>query len=51
MTKEQAIKYLENVLKNWSEFCNGHRPFALAIKVLLQEVQKNDMDSTTTTTE
>jgi hypothetical protein len=40
MTKEQAIKYLESVLNNWSEFCREHKQFALAIKVLLQEVQK-----------
>lgn len=40
MSKEEAILYLQNVLDTWSEFCKEHKPFALAIKVLLQEVQR-----------
>lgn len=40
MSKEEAILYLQNVLDTWSEFSKEHKPFALAIKVLLQEVQK-----------
>lgn len=40
MTKEQAIKYLQNVLDNWVAFDRGHKQFAMALKVLLQEVQK-----------
>lgn len=39
MTKEQAIKYLQNVLDNWLLFCKSHSRFALAIKVLLQEIK------------
>lgn len=40
MSKKEAILYLQNVLDNWSEFCNGHKPFALALEVLLPEVQR-----------
>lgn len=40
MNKEQAIIYLQNVLDTWSAFCDEHKMFALALKVLLQEVQK-----------
>lgn len=39
MTKEQAIKYLQNVLDNWNQFCDEHKVFAMAIKVLLKEVE------------
>ena len=40
MSKEEAILYLQNVLNTWSEFFKENKTFALAIKVLLQEVQK-----------
>ena len=40
MTKEQAVKYLQNVLDNWIAFDRGHKQFAMALKVLLQEVEK-----------
>ncbi len=40
MTKEQAIKYLQNVLDKWVAFNQEHKLFVVALKVLLQEVQK-----------
>lgn len=40
MNKEEAIQYLQNVLDTWTAFCEEHKVFALAIKVLLQEVKK-----------
>lgn len=30
-------KYIENVLKNWSEFCKGHKRFEEALKNLITE--------------
>lgn len=39
MSKEQAIKYLQNVLDTWTAFCDEHKVFAMAIKVLLKEVE------------
>lgn len=39
MGKEQAIKYLENVLKVWKAFCDEHSNFAKAINILLEEVK------------
>lgn len=38
---QKAVDYLENVLNNWTEFCNQHPPFANAIEILL-EVVKDD---------
>ena len=32
-----AIFYLTQVLDNWEEFCNSHRKFATAIKLVLEE--------------
>lgn len=40
MSKEEAILYLQNVLDTWSNFCKEHKPFALALEILLQEVQR-----------
>ena len=40
MDKQQAIEYLENVLRNWDEFCKQHPPFAAAIEILLEETKK-----------
>jgi hypothetical protein len=40
MNKEQAIQYLQNVLDKWVTFGKEHKQLALAIKVLLQEVEK-----------
>ena len=40
MNKEEAIQYFQNVLDTWTAFCEEHKMFALAIKVLLQEVEK-----------
>jgi hypothetical protein len=40
MNKEEAIQYLQNVLDTWTVFCEEHKVFAIAIKVLLQEVEK-----------
>lgn len=40
MNKEQAILYLHNVLDKWVCFGREHKQLALAIKVLLQEVEK-----------
>jgi hypothetical protein len=40
MNKEQAIQYLQNVFDNWIAFDKGHKQFAMALKVLLQEVRK-----------
>ena len=37
MSREQAIKYLTNVVNAWSAFCKEHSRFALAIKVLIAE--------------
>ena len=34
----KAKGYLENVLENWTTFCNEHPPFARAIETLLEVV-------------
>lgn len=38
---QKAIYYLENVLENWTEFCNQHPPFAKAIEILLEAVKED----------
>lgn len=39
MTKQQAIEYLENILKNWNIWCSHHGKLVVAIKVLLEAVK------------
>lgn len=43
MTKKQAVKYLEKVLKDWDAFCFGHRRFSEAIRILLVVEDEKDI--------
>ncbi len=35
--KKSAKLYLQNVLKNWTKFCEGHPKMETAIKFLIEE--------------
>lgn len=39
MDVRDAKKYLQNVVKNWTEFCRVHPKMALAIKTLIAETR------------
>ena len=39
MTKQEAIKYLEKVLGNWTNWHDHHEKLCKAIEVLLEEVK------------
>ena len=34
--EKSAIEYVENVLTNWTTFCEQHPKLALALEILLQ---------------
>ena len=37
MKQKPPREYLEKVLKDWTEFCKGHRRFKTAIEEILKE--------------
>lgn len=40
MKVDNSTLYLQNVLKNWTQFCKFHRPFEKAIKDVLAENER-----------
>lgn len=45
MTKDDAIIYLKNVISRWVEFGMSHQKFVKAIKIILQEVEKQETNT------
>jgi hypothetical protein len=41
-TKKEAVKYLNNVLLNWKEFCRTHAKIAKSIKIILSENERKE---------